>query len=74
MGSPLNALRRVSLGSLSSPGRRRQYTQARLYRPGEYAVRRGEVDRSFFIISRGSFEVLVSTDAGPQRVRVLDRG
>jgi CRP-like cAMP-binding protein len=51
-----------------------EYTQARLYASGEYAVRRGEVDRSFFIISRGSFEVLVPTDPGPQRVRVLEGG
>jgi CRP-like cAMP-binding protein len=42
-----------------------QYTQARLYAPGEFAVRRGEIDRSFFIISRGSFEVLVPTDGHP---------
>src|SRR5215218_191954 len=51
-----------------------QYTQARLYAPREFAVRRGDVDRSFFIISRGSFEVLVSTDGTPQRVRVLEPG
>ena len=51
-----------------------QYTQARLYEPGEFAVRRGEVDRSFFIIARGSFEVLVPTDEGPERVRVLEPG
>src|SRR5262245_10559778 len=50
------------------------YTQARLYAPGEFAVRQGEVDRSFFIISRGSFEVLVSSDEGPQRIRVLESG
>jgi CRP-like cAMP-binding protein len=51
-----------------------EYTQARLYAPGEFAVREGEVDRSFFIISRGSFEVLVSTNEGAQRVRVLQPG
>jgi CRP-like cAMP-binding protein len=51
-----------------------QYTQARLYAPGELAVRRGEVDRSFFIFSRGSFEVLVPGDEGPCRVRVLEPG
>jgi CRP-like cAMP-binding protein len=51
-----------------------QYTQARLYKRGEFAVRRGEVDRSFFIIARGSFEVLVPTDEGPERVRVLEPG
>jgi CRP-like cAMP-binding protein len=51
-----------------------QYTQARLYAPGEFAVRQGEVDRSFFIISRGSFEVLVSSDEGPQRIRLLESG
>ncbi len=51
-----------------------QYTQARLYAPGQFAVRRGEVDRSFFIISRGSFEVLVPAEGGPKRVRVLEPG
>jgi CRP-like cAMP-binding protein len=51
-----------------------QYTQARLYAPGEFAVRCGEVDRSFFIISRGSFEVLVPTDGQPERVRMLEPG
>jgi CRP-like cAMP-binding protein len=51
-----------------------QHTQARLYAPGQYAVRRGEVDRSFFIISRGSFEVLVPTHGVDQRVRMLEPG
>jgi CRP-like cAMP-binding protein len=51
-----------------------QYTQARLYAPAEFAVRRGEVDRSFFIIARGSFDVLVPTGEGPERVRVLEPG
>jgi CRP-like cAMP-binding protein len=51
-----------------------QYTQARLYAPGEFAVHEGEVDRSFFIISHGSFEVLAPSDDGPQRVRVLEPG
>jgi NTE family protein len=49
-----------------------QYTQARLYGPGEFAVHEGDLDRSFFIISRGSFEVLVLSS--PQRVRVLEAG
>ena len=51
-----------------------QYTQARLYALGEFAVHEGDVDRSFFIISRGSFEVRVPTGQGPQRVRVLETG
>ncbi|MGN6429521.1 MAG: cyclic nucleotide-binding domain-containing protein [Gaiellaceae bacterium] len=51
-----------------------QYTQVRLYEQGDFAVRRGEVDRSFFIISRGSFEVLVPAGGTPQRVRVLEPG
>ena len=51
-----------------------EYTQARLYAPREFAVRCGEVDRSFFIISRGSFEVLVPSDGERQRVRVLEPG
>jgi CRP/FNR family transcriptional regulator, cyclic AMP receptor protein len=50
------------------------HTQAQLYAAGEYAVREGERDRSFFIISRGSFEVLVSGPGGPRRVRVLEHG
>src|SRR5829696_8505948 len=49
-----------------------QYTQARLYEPGQFAVRRGELDRSFFIISRGSFEVLVPTLGVSKRVRLLE--
>ena len=51
-----------------------EYTQARIYASGELAVRRGETDRSFFIISHGSFEVLVPSGAGPRRVRVLESG
>jgi len=51
-----------------------QYTQARLYAPGQFAVRRGEVDRSFFIISRGSFEVVVPSEGAPKRVRALEPG
>jgi CRP-like cAMP-binding protein len=50
-----------------------QYTQAPLYER-EFAVHEGELDRSFFIISRGSFEVLVPSEDGPQRVRVLEPG
>jgi CRP/FNR family transcriptional regulator, cyclic AMP receptor protein len=49
-----------------------EYTQARVYAPGQHAVRVGELDRSFFIISHGSFEVLVPTAEGPRRVRVLE--
>jgi CRP-like cAMP-binding protein len=51
-----------------------QYTQARLYNRGEFAVHEGDLGRSFFIISHGSFEVLVPTDQGRQRVRVLEAG
>jgi CRP-like cAMP-binding protein len=51
-----------------------EYTQARRYGPGDYAVRQGETDRSFFIISRGSFEVLVPADGTPTRVRLLEPG
>jgi CRP/FNR family cyclic AMP-dependent transcriptional regulator len=51
-----------------------QYTQARLYAPGQFAVRRGEVDQSFFIISRGSFDVLVPAEGALKRVRVLEPG
>jgi CRP/FNR family cyclic AMP-dependent transcriptional regulator len=51
-----------------------EYMQARLYSAGEFAVREGELDRSFFIISRGSFEVLVPSAEGPRQVRVLEPG
>jgi sulfate permease, SulP family len=51
-----------------------QYTQARVYAAGEFAVRQGELDRSFFVISRGSFEVLVPSAASRKRVRVLEPG
>jgi CRP/FNR family transcriptional regulator, cyclic AMP receptor protein len=50
------------------------YTQARLYKPGDLAVRHGELDRSFFIISRGSFEVVVPSEEGVRRARVLEPG
>jgi len=50
------------------------YTRAQMYATGEHAVREGDRDRSFFIISRGSFEVLVRTEDGPRRVRVLEPG
>jgi CRP/FNR family transcriptional regulator, cyclic AMP receptor protein len=50
------------------------YTQARLYEPGEFAVRHGDLDRSFFIISRGSFEVVVPSDEGARRARLLETG
>jgi CRP-like cAMP-binding protein len=45
-----------------------------MYAAGDFAVRQGEVDRSFFVISRGSFEVLVPSVGGRQRVRVLEPG
>jgi CRP-like cAMP-binding protein len=45
-----------------------------VYTAGEFAVRLGELDRSFYVISRGSFEVLVPSDEGPRRVRVLAAG
>jgi CRP-like cAMP-binding protein len=51
-----------------------EYMQARLYEPGEFAVHEGELDRSFFIISHGSFEVVVPTAGGPKRVRTLKAG
>jgi CRP/FNR family transcriptional regulator, cyclic AMP receptor protein len=51
-----------------------EYTQQRLYGEGESAVTEGELDRSFFIISRGSFEVLVPAPEGPRHVRVLEPG
>ena len=50
------------------------YMQARLYAPGELAVREGEHDRSFFIVTRGSFEVRVPTEQGERRARALAPG
>jgi CRP-like cAMP-binding protein len=50
------------------------HTQARLYAAGELAVRQGERDRSIFIISRGSFEVLIPGPHGPRQVRILEQG
>lgn len=37
------------------------YTEARRYAAGELAIRRGDADRSLFIITAGAFEVLVPT-------------
>ena len=51
-----------------------EYTQARVYAPGDFSVHTGELDRSFFVISQGSFDVLVPSDDGPKRVRVLEPG
>jgi CRP/FNR family transcriptional regulator, cyclic AMP receptor protein len=48
-----------------------EHTQSRLYRAGEHAIREGELDRSVFIVSRGSFEVVVH---GAGRMRLLERG
>ena len=50
------------------------HTQARLYKARELVVREGELDRSLFIISRGSFEVVVGTPRGRHRARVLRPG
>jgi CRP-like cAMP-binding protein len=50
------------------------HTQAREYLSGEFAVREGELDRSFFIVSRGTFEVRVAGADGPRQVRVLGAG
>jgi CRP-like cAMP-binding protein len=50
------------------------HTQAREYLPGEFAVREGELDRSFFIVSRGRFEVRVPAADGPRQVRILAPG
>jgi len=50
------------------------YTEARRYSSGEVAVRCGDVDRSVYVIAAGSFEVVVPTPTGPQRVAVLRDG
>lgn len=50
------------------------YTQSRRYARDEFAVRHGERDRSLFIITAGSFAVLVPTPDGPRRIRVLHPG
>jgi CRP/FNR family transcriptional regulator, cyclic AMP receptor protein len=50
------------------------HTQAREYLAGEFAVREGELDQSFFIVSRGAFEVRVPAAEGPRQVRILHAG
>jgi len=50
------------------------FTQARRYRPGEYAVRQGEQDNSLFIVAAGTFEVIVNSRGGAQKAGVLNRG
>ena len=50
------------------------YMQARRYGAGDVAVRYGECERSFFIISHGSFEVVLPTRDGARRARVLGPG
>jgi CRP-like cAMP-binding protein len=50
------------------------YTQARRYSAGDYAVRAGEQNRSLFIVTAGSFEVLVPSPTGPQRAAVFAPG
>jgi CRP/FNR family transcriptional regulator, cyclic AMP receptor protein len=50
------------------------YAQARRYPPYTLAVRSGDRDRSLFIVTAGSFEVLLPTPSGPLRVQVLRPG
>ena len=50
------------------------YTQTRRYARGEVAVRRGEHERGLFVITAGSFEVVVATPSGPQRARLFQPG
>jgi CRP-like cAMP-binding protein len=50
------------------------HMEARRCADGEFAVRRGERDRSLYVVTAGRFEVLVSSPRGPLRVRLLERG
>jgi SulP family sulfate permease len=50
------------------------YAQARRYAAGQLAIRRGEADRSLYIITEGHFEVLVPTPSGPRRARRFGPG
>ena len=50
------------------------YTQARRYDPGEVAVRRGDQDRTLYVITTGRFEVSVPAAKGPLRLSLLKRG
>lgn len=50
------------------------YTQARRFNAGDMAVRAGERNRSLFIVTSGSFEVLVPSPHGPQRATVFGAG
>lgn len=50
------------------------YTQSRRYAAGEMAIQHGDRDRSLYIITSGSFEVLVPSPTGPRRARVFSSG
>lgn len=50
------------------------YAEARRYAKGEVAIRRGDTDRSLFVIAAGAFEVLVPTADGPRQVGVVGPG
>src|SRR5215212_3231888 len=50
------------------------YAEARRYATGELAIRCGDTDRGLYVITAGSFEVLVPTPGGPRRARIFQRG
>lgn len=50
------------------------YTQVRRYAPGETAIRQGDADHSFYVITAGCFEVVGPTASSPLRKALLRPG
>lgn len=50
------------------------FTQTVRFAAGELALRRGEQDRSLYVVAAGQFEILVPTPRGPRRVRLVRPG
>jgi CRP-like cAMP-binding protein len=50
------------------------FTQVRKLSAGEFVIRHMEKDRTLFVITAGSFEVLVPARRGPQRASIFGPG
>jgi CRP-like cAMP-binding protein len=50
------------------------FTEARCYAAGELAIRCGDTDRGLYVITAGSFEVLVPTPGGPRLACIFRPG
>lgn len=50
------------------------YAETRRYTKGEVAIRRGDSDRSLFIVKAGTFEIVVPTPDGPRQVGTVGPG